>query len=89
MVRYVATFVLTIPVDLSQASGLMWHDVPNRGSSIVINVAERNMGDIGLASSWQGDNASINSSNGTAVRTTQTVNGRHWLQVQVARNADS
>jgi hypothetical protein len=89
MVRYVATFVLTIPVDLSQASGLMWHDVPNRGSSIVINVAERNMGDIGLASSWQGDNASINSSNGTAVRTTQTVNGRHWLQVPVARNADS
>src|SRR5687767_15881154 len=25
-VRYVATFVITRPVDMSKASGLMWHD---------------------------------------------------------------
>ena len=31
-VRYVATFLLLKPVDAKQASGLMWHDVPNRGA---------------------------------------------------------
>jgi hypothetical protein len=32
-VRYEATFVITKPVDLTQASGFMWHDVPNRGGA--------------------------------------------------------
>jgi hypothetical protein len=82
-VHYVATFVLTKPVELSNASGLMWHDVPNRGSPLVINVAERNFGDIGLASAWQGDN-----SGGTAVRSTMQVGGRHWLQVPIAHHRD-
>ena len=87
-VRYVASFVLTQPVDLSQASGLMWHDVPNRGAPISIGLAELNWGDIGLASAWQGDNSAINPNNGTAIRSTMRVRGRHWLQVPVARNAD-
>ena len=87
-VRYIASFVLTMPVDPAQASGLMWHDVPNRGSPTTIVVAERNFGDIGLASAWQGDNAAINAANGTAVRATQLVGGRHWLQLPVARNTD-
>ncbi|MFO1329646.1 MAG: alpha/beta hydrolase domain-containing protein [Rubrivivax sp.] len=87
-VRYVASFVLTKPVDMSQASGLMWHDVPNRGSPNTIVVAERNFGDIGLASAWQGDNSAINANNGTAVRPTMLVGGRHWLQLPVARNGD-
>ncbi len=87
-VRYVASFVLTKPVDMSQASGMMWHDVPNRGTPITIVVAERNFGDVGLASAWQGDNAAIDANNGTAVRATMLVNGRHWLQVPVAKNAD-
>jgi hypothetical protein len=87
-VRYVATFVLTKPKYMSQASGLMWHDVPNRGSPIAINVIERNFGDVGLASAWQGDNAAIDANNGTAVRATQLVGGRHWLQVPVAKNTD-
>lgn len=86
--RYVASFVLTRPVDPTQASGLMWHDVPNRGGPITINVAERNFGDIGLASAWQGDNAAINTNNGTAVRPNMLVTGRHWLQLPIARNAD-
>ena len=46
----------------------MWHDVPNRGSPFTIGVAERNFGDIGLASAWQGDNAALNAGNGTAIR---------------------
>jgi alpha/beta hydrolase family protein len=87
-VRYVASFVLTKPVNLSQASGMMWHDVPNRGTPITIVVAERNFGDVGLASAWQGDNAAIDANNGTAVRPTMLVAGRHWLQVPVAKNPD-
>jgi hypothetical protein len=35
----------------------MWHDVPNRGGRINIPPAEREMGDVGLSSGWQGDNA--------------------------------
>src|SRR5258706_6196607 len=73
---------------MSQASGMMWHDVPNRGSPIAINVIERNFGDVGLASAWQGDNAAIDASNGTAVRATMLIAGRHWVQVPVAKNAD-
>ena len=86
--RYTASFVLTRPADMAQASTLLWHDVPNRGGGITITVAERNFGDIGLASAWQGDNAAINASNGTAVRANMLVNGRHWLQLPIARNAD-
>jgi len=87
-VRYVASFVLTKPLDMTQASGLMWHDVPNRGTPVTIVVAERNFGDIGLASAWQGDNAAINERDGTVVRPTQTVGGRHFVQVPVARYGD-
>ena len=87
-VRYTASFVITKPVNLAGASGMLWHDVPNRGTPITIGVAERNFGDIGLASAWQGDNAAINASNGTAVRPTMLVGGRHFLQVPVAKNAD-
>ena len=86
-VRYVASFVLTMPTDLSKASGMMWQDVPNRGSSVMIGAVERSFGDIGLASAWQGDNSGIGSA-GTTVRPVQTVNGRHWLQVPVAKNPD-
>src|SRR5438477_1985310 len=30
-VRYVASFVIYKPVDMTKASGLVWHEVPNRG----------------------------------------------------------
>jgi hypothetical protein len=86
--RYVASFVITRPVQAAQASGLMFHDVPNRGTPFVVPVPERNFGDINLASAWQGDNAAINASNGTAVRATMGVGGRHFLRLPVARNAD-
>ncbi|HEY6722241.1 MAG TPA: alpha/beta hydrolase domain-containing protein, partial [Burkholderiales bacterium] len=87
-VRYVASWVLTLPVDASKISGLMWHDVPNRGSPLTIVVQERNFGDVGLASAWQGDNSGIDANNGTSVRPTELVGGRHWLQAPVARNRD-
>lgn len=80
-VRYVATFTLTKPVDPARASGLMWHDVPNRGRRLASNeVAERAAGDIELNSAWQGDNAG-----GTAVRATMAAGGLHWLQLPVAK----
>ena len=87
-VGYTASFVITKPVDLAQASGMMWHDVPNRGTPFTIFPLERRFGDIGLASAWQGDNAAINNSNGTAVRDTMLVGGRHFLQLPVARHKD-
>lgn len=88
-VRYVATFVLTKPVDMAKASGLMWHDVPNRGRPVTLAPMERVFGDVGLASAWQGDNAGMSGGLGTAVRATMSVGGNHWLQVPVAKNADS
>ena len=33
-VRYVTTFVITKPIDLAKASGMLWHDVPNRGRPV-------------------------------------------------------
>src|SRR5262249_48608845 len=46
MVEYTATFFLVKPVDMSKASGLLWHDVPNRGGRIAIVDAEKAFGDV-------------------------------------------
>jgi hypothetical protein len=86
--RYVATFVITRPVDRSKASGMMWHEVPNRGRPVQISTQEREFGDIALVSAWQGDNASMGPRLGTAVRPTMGVNANHWVQLPVAKNAD-
>jgi len=87
-VRYVTTFVITKPVDMSKASGMLWHDVPNRGRPLTVTPMERSFGDVGLASAWQGDNASMREGLGTAVRATMTISANHWLQVPVAKNPD-
>ena len=79
-VRYVASFVIYKPVDPRQASGMLWHDVPNRGRVFPFAPQERALGDIMLASAWQGDNAGA-----TAVRPTASVAGMQFLQVPVAR----
>src|SRR5438105_14889477 len=42
MVEYTATFQIVKPIDMSKASHLMWHDVPNRGGRLTIVAAERN-----------------------------------------------
>jgi hypothetical protein len=78
--RYVASFLLIKPVDAKQASGLLWHDVPNRGRMFPMAAAERAAGDVLLASAWQGDNAG-----NTAVRDTASVAGAQWLKLPVAR----
>src|SRR6266567_5296399 len=56
-VEYIASFFIVKPVDMLQSSGLMWHDVPNRGGRITITSDLRNSHDVGLSSGWQGDNA--------------------------------
>ncbi|MEP6702763.1 MAG: hypothetical protein ABJB04_07205, partial [Betaproteobacteria bacterium] len=79
-VRYVASFVIFKPVDMSKASGLMWHEVPNRGRVYPFAAQEQAFGDIDLASAWQGDN-----SGATAVRPTASATGMQFLQVPVAK----
>jgi alpha/beta hydrolase family protein len=56
-VEYIATFYIVKPIDMSKSSRLIWQDVPNRGGRVTIGLAERNYGDIGLSSGWQGDNS--------------------------------
>ncbi len=75
-----ASFVVYKPVDASKASGLMWHDVPNRGRVFPFAPQERASGDIMLASAWQGDNAGA-----TAWRAKATAAGMQFLQLPVAR----
>lgn len=79
-VHYVASFVIAKPVERRQASGLMWHDVPNRGRVFPFAPQERAFGDVMLASAWQGDNAGA-----TAVRARASVQGLQFLQLPVAR----
>jgi hypothetical protein len=78
MVEYVASFYIVKPIDMSKASRLMWQDAPNRGGRITIGVPERNFGDVGLSSGWQGDNSG------------RTVPGpdNDWVVVPIAKNAD-
>lgn len=78
-VEYVATFQLVMPSDPSKLSGLMWHDVPNRGGRITLVPAERNVGDVGLSSGWQGDNAG---------QTSHDRRGQDFVIVPIAKNAD-
>ena len=82
-VRYVASFVLYKPVDMKQTSGLLWHDVPNRGRVYPFAAQEQAFGDVFLASAWQGDN-----SGATQVRPTASVTGMQFLDLPVARNTD-
>ena len=79
-VRYVSSFVIYQPVNAQQASGLLWHDVPNRGRVFAMAGPERAAGDSLLASAWQGDNAG-----NTAVRATAALALGLWLKLPVAR----
>ena len=64
---YVASFTITKPVDMSQSSGLLWHDVPNRGGRITISNDLRRSHDVGVSSAWQGDNSGTAGSRATLV----------------------
>jgi len=87
-VRYVATFVITKPIDNAKSSGLLWHEVPNRGRPVLVSGQERRFGDIGLATAWQGDNAGMSDVLGTTVRATMSVGANHWLQLPMVKQRD-
>ena len=55
--EYIASFRIRKPVDMSTTSGLMWHDVPNRGGNVALSTDLFAAGDLHLLSGWQGDNA--------------------------------
>jgi hypothetical protein len=78
MVEYIASFFLVKPVDMSKSSRLMWQGVPNRGGRLTIVPAERNDGDIGLSSGWQGDNSGR----------TVPADDNDWVIVPIAKNPD-
>ena len=78
-VEYTATFFLVKPIDMARASGLMWHDVPNRGGRITITTDLRAVGDVGLSSGWQGEN-----SGGVAYGAAD----REYVIVPAAKNPD-
>jgi hypothetical protein len=86
VVQYVSSFSIVKPADNTNISGILWHDVPNRGGRIVINVAERGLGDVGLSSGWQGDNAGATAvpayASNTSPVTTGLVNNE-WVKTPV------
>jgi hypothetical protein len=92
-VHYVASFLLVKPTNLALASGLMWHDVPNRGGRITLAAASRAEGDIGLSSGWQGDNSGSPTGLATTVPSYAedlvahpAVQNNEWVKVPVAKN---
>jgi hypothetical protein len=83
-VEYIASFFIVKPVDMSQSSGLMWHDVPNRGGRITISGDLRAQGDIGLSSGWQGDNTGATAMPANASSPTPaTPSSNEWVKTPV------
>ncbi len=84
-VEYIASFFIVKPVDMSQASGVMWHDVPNRGGRITITADLRNLHDVGLSSGWQGDNAGATAvpANAADIPGTPPFGTNEWVKVPV------
>jgi hypothetical protein len=55
--EYIASFRIRKPKDMILASGVMWHDVPNRGGDVAFSADLFAAHDVQLLSGWQGDNA--------------------------------
>src|SRR6266446_2337517 len=88
-VHFVASFQIVKPIDMTKASGLLWHDVPNRGGRVTSVDAEKNFGDVGLSSAWQGDNSGNTVVPANATDPTKTVvTANEWLVVPVVKNLD-
>jgi alpha/beta hydrolase family protein len=82
--QYVASFFVVKPVDMSKSSGLLWHDVPNRGGRITISSDLRTQGDVGVSSGWQGDNAGATAVPSNASSTTPvTPSNNEWVKTPV------
>ena len=87
VVKYVTSFSIIKPTSNADISGILWHDVPNRGGRIVINVAERGLGDVGISSGWQGDNAggtAVPSYASSLIPVTTGLANNEWVKTPVA-----
>ena len=94
-VEYVAKFLIRKPKDMSQTSGLLWHDVPNRGGNVGFTDDLFAGGDVHLLSGWQGDNAGTTPGSATIVPANATcvppyaapcaapVSSNYWVKVPV------
>src|SRR3954462_13361126 len=85
-VEYIASFFVVKPVDMSKASGLLWHDVPNRGGRIPISSDLRAQADVGVSSGWQGDNAGATATAvpaNAASLTPVTPSNNEWVKTPV------
>jgi hypothetical protein len=86
--QYITSFALVFPKDPGRISGLMWHDVPNRGGRLILTSDLRAQGDLGLSSGWQGDNAgatAVPANAGTLAPVTPANN--EWVQTPVVTGA--
>ena len=83
-VEYVASFVIRKPVDMTQASGLLWHDVPNRGGNVAFSADLFAARDTHLLSGWQGDNSGSTAvpANASSLSPITPVNN-HWVKTPV------
>ena len=80
-----------MPTDLSQASGFMWHDVPNRGGAITIVAAGAKSRRHRALECVAGRQCRLGRTGDvTAIPTNhvQAVNGNHWVAVPMAKNPD-
>jgi hypothetical protein len=87
--RYITSFQLLKPVGAS--SGLLWHDVPNRGGRVGLPASSRTDLDMQLNSAWQGDNAGNTAVPPYAAQLTPVASGlvnNEWLKLPVAVNGD-
>lgn len=94
-VEYIASWRLRKPKEMSQASGLLWHDVPNRGGNVNLSADLFAAGDTQLLSGWQGDdsgNTAVPANAGCLPPYVPPCAApalpNHWVKVPVARNPD-
>ena len=91
-VEYIASFRIRKP---PSPSGLLWHDVPNRGGNVGLPADSMAAGDTQLLSGWQGDNsrstqlpANVECLPPYSSPCAAPVFANHYVKVPIARNAD-
>jgi len=88
-VEYVASFQMFKPLDMTKASGLMWHDVPNRGNRAGFPVDSRNNGDVQVNTGWQGENAGGVAHPASPDSPLPIIPSlRDWVKVPIVKNQD-
>ena len=89
-VEYIASFLIRRPIGANVPSGLIWHDVPNRGGDVALSADLRDALDLQLLSGWQGDNAGATAIHPQATslepvppRTNNQGQFLHWVKTPV------